>query len=113
MARITLFTSTHTLHFACQALEEALPALLRSLSFGKSMRWLPGGAAFSRPVRWTLALHGSSPLRFSFADTDSGTSTRLLRSAEEPTVEVRERRRLSGVDRREISPDGGLVMLST
>lgn len=33
-------------------LPERLAALLRALSFGKSMRWNGGGLRFARPVRW-------------------------------------------------------------
>jgi glycyl-tRNA synthetase beta chain len=42
-----------------QALREVLPerldAIVRGLSFSKSMRWDDSGIRFSRPVRWTLA----------------------------------------------------------
>lgn len=43
-----------------QPIAETLPArldaVLRGLSFGKSMVWEAGGTRFSRPVRWQLAL---------------------------------------------------------
>ncbi|MEK6273920.1 MAG: glycine--tRNA ligase subunit beta [Actinomycetota bacterium] len=43
-----------------RALAEVLPeqvdALLRSLSFSKTMRWDDSGIRFPRPVRWTLAM---------------------------------------------------------
>ncbi len=50
-------------------LTDELPGLVSSLSFKKSMRWNPGGAgsgsvAFSRPMRWLLALHGDTVLPF-------------------------------------------------
>ncbi|HSC50919.1 MAG TPA: glycine--tRNA ligase subunit beta [Gaiellaceae bacterium] len=36
-------------------LPERLDAIVRALSFSKSMRWDDSGIRFSRPVRWTLA----------------------------------------------------------
>ncbi len=36
------------------------------LSFKKSMRWR-GDAAYSRPLRWLLAVHGSTALPFTYA----------------------------------------------
>ena len=37
-------------------LAEALPELLAGLKFSKSMRWNATDTAFSRPIRWILAL---------------------------------------------------------
>jgi len=49
------------------------------LSFKKSMRW-NSSAAFSRPVRWLLALHGETPLPFAFAGLQAGATSQGLRS---------------------------------
>jgi glycyl-tRNA synthetase beta chain len=38
-----------------EVLPERLDAIVRSLSFSKSMRWDDSGIRFARPVRWTLA----------------------------------------------------------
>jgi glycyl-tRNA synthetase beta chain len=38
-----------------EVLPEALDAIVRGLSFSKSMRWDDSGIRFARPVRWTLA----------------------------------------------------------
>jgi glycyl-tRNA synthetase beta chain len=38
-----------------EALPERLEAILRGLTFGKSMRWDESGLRFSRPVRWRCA----------------------------------------------------------
>ncbi|MFL5923894.1 MAG: glycine--tRNA ligase subunit beta [Gaiellaceae bacterium] len=38
---------------------ERLGAIVRGLSFSKSMRWDDSGIRFARPVRWTLAMLGS------------------------------------------------------
>ena len=62
-----------------QVLTEELPALIAGLSFKRSMRW-NGKAAFSRPLRWLLALHGSTVLPFVYAGLRAGCRTRLLRT---------------------------------
>ena len=56
-----------------QVLTEELGSLVGALSFTRSMRW-NGSTAFSRPVRWLLALHGSTVLPFSFAGLQAGGS---------------------------------------
>jgi glycyl-tRNA synthetase beta chain len=38
-----------------EVVPERMEAILRGLSFSKSMRWDDSGARFARPVRWTLA----------------------------------------------------------
>jgi glycyl-tRNA synthetase beta chain len=38
-----------------EVLPEAIDAIVRGLSFSKSMRWDDSGIRFARPVRWTLA----------------------------------------------------------
>ena len=74
-----------------QVLAGALPRLLASLSFSKSMRWQPGSstATFSRPLRWLLALHGANIVPFEFAGVVSGRTTRTLRNAAVPRFPVR------------------------
>ena len=44
-----------------------------ALSFTRSMRW-NSGTAFSRPVRWLLALHGSTVLPFQYAGLLAGVA---------------------------------------
>ncbi|KAG7672971.1 putative Glycine--tRNA ligase, chloroplastic/mitochondrial 2 [Nannochloris sp. 'desiccata'] len=68
---------------ASDVLSEELPGLLAGLNFRKSMRWR-GSAAYSRPLRWVLALHGSAIVPLSFAGLASGATTRLLRTDPEP-----------------------------
>ncbi len=60
---------------------EALPGLLASLRFDKSMRWNSSNVAFSRPIRWLLALFGDQPVPFTYAGLIAGRSTRGLRFA--------------------------------
>jgi len=60
-------------------LAEALPGLLASLRFEKAMRWNATNVAFSRPIRWLLALFGDQVVPFEFAGVRSGNLTRGLR----------------------------------
>jgi len=64
---------------AFEVLGDSLPDLIRSLRFGKTMRWNSSNAAFSRPIRWLLALHGGAVVPFEFAGLQSGRVTRGLR----------------------------------
>ena len=64
---------------ASEVLAGALPTLIAGIKFGKSMRWNATAIAFSRPIRWLLALHGDAPLSFAYAGVQSGTSTLGLR----------------------------------
>ena len=74
---------------AGDVLAEALPGLVASLRFEMSMRWNASGAAFSRPIRWLMAVHGESIVPFAFAGSSSGNRTRLMRFAAEETAEIR------------------------
>ena len=60
-------------------LAEALPGLIAALRFDKTMRWNASQVAFSRPIRWLLALLGESVVPFQFAGLNSGRVTRGLR----------------------------------
>jgi glycyl-tRNA synthetase len=64
---------------AVEVLAEALPKLIAGIKFGKSMRWNASGFAFSRPIRWLLALWGESVIPFSCAGVFSDRVTRGLR----------------------------------
>ncbi len=66
---------------------EEVPKLLSGIAFKKSMRWR-GEAAFSRPVRWLLALHGDRPVPIQWAGQRAGGVTRLLRNSSQPEVSV-------------------------
>lgn len=71
-----------------QVLTEELTGLVSSLSFKKSMRW-NSEVAFSRPLRWLLALHGDTVLPLTYAGLQGGNVTRVLRNAAQPEVQVR------------------------
>jgi glycyl-tRNA synthetase len=64
---------------ATQVLGEALPGLIASLKFEKSMRWNSSNVQFSRPIRWLLALLGEQVVPFDYAGLHSGRVTRGLR----------------------------------
>ncbi len=67
---------------AIEVLAEALPGLIASLHFEKTMRWNKSNVAFSRPIRWLLALFGSQVVPFEYAGLLSGNRTRGLRYLE-------------------------------
>jgi len=71
---------------AAEVLAEALPGLIASIRFDKSMRWNRSNVAFSRPIRWLLALYGSGEtcqvVPFEYAGLRSGANTRGLRFRE-------------------------------
>ena len=60
-------------------LSEALPGLLAGIHFDKSMRWNSSNLAYSRPIRWLLALFGEMVVPFEYAGLYSGRITRGLR----------------------------------
>ena len=65
---------------ALAVLAEALPGLIASLRFDKSMRWNSTNVAFSRPIRWLLALFGEpGSVPFDYAGLTPAASTRGLR----------------------------------
>lgn len=72
-------------------LAEELPAVLASVRFKSSMRWR-GDAVFSRPLRWLLALHGDAAVPLQFAGLTADRTTRVLRNASPPQVQVRRTR---------------------
>jgi glycyl-tRNA synthetase len=71
-----------------EVLPELLPELIASLRFGKSMRWNESGVAFSRPVRWLVALLGDAVIPFQYAGLTSGRSSRSSRPQDSAAFEV-------------------------
>lgn len=64
---------------AAQVLAETLPDFIAALRFEKTMRWNASNIAFSRPIRWLLALYGDGHIPFQYAGISSGSLTRGLR----------------------------------
>ena len=73
---------------AWQVLRDALPGLVESIRFNKSMRWNESGAAFSRPIRWLLALHGEALVPFGYAGCHSGRTSRGMRFTDQDWFDV-------------------------
>jgi glycyl-tRNA synthetase len=81
---------------AVEVLAEALPDLIGGISFGKSMRWLASAqfgeqtakTAFSRPLRWLVAMFGETVVPFEYAGLASGCTTRGLRPEGSPEFEI-------------------------
>jgi glycyl-tRNA synthetase len=71
-----------------EVLAEALPKLVESIKFEKSMRWNDSGVSFSRPIRWYVALLGDMVIPFEYAGVVSGNVTRGLRPYDSPEMTV-------------------------
>ena len=72
-----------------EALAEALPGFVAGFRFGKSMRWNKSGVAFSRPIRWIVALFGERVIPFELAGVASGNVTKGLRPFGSPEHALR------------------------
>jgi glycyl-tRNA synthetase len=73
-----------------EALAEELPEFIAGLKIDRSMRWNASNVAFSRPIRWLLALHGESLIPFAYAGYTSQATTRGLRFTDPETVEIKD-----------------------
>ncbi len=62
---------------AAEILAEVLPALIRKISFPKTMRWEASGARFARPIRGLVALYGEELIPFTYADVATGRDVAL------------------------------------
>jgi glycyl-tRNA synthetase beta chain len=93
-----------------EVLPERLGAIVRGLSFSKSMRWDDSGIRFSRPVRWTLAKLDDDTVvgetsfghRFTAAAVEIAHAReyaeRLRGAGVEPDAEERRRTIVAGLD---------------
>ncbi len=79
-----------------EVLAEALPKWVAGISFVKTMRWLPAsrtagnasGVAFSRPIRWFVALLGGQVIPFEYAELVAGNLSRGLRPYDSPEIAI-------------------------
>lgn len=69
-------------------LVKALPGLVSGIKFDKAMRWNETNVAFSRPVRWLMALLGDCPVPFDYAGMTASNITRGLRFYEPAEIKV-------------------------
>jgi len=67
-------------------LAERLPGWIARLHFPRSMRWNETGVAFSRPIRWLLALLGEAVVHCTYAGLASDRLTRGPRPAGSPAL---------------------------
>jgi glycyl-tRNA synthetase len=89
-------------------LVESLPKLVAGIKFDKSMRWLPSsqlagnasGIAFSRPIRWLVALLGENVIPFEYAGLSAGRTTRGLRPCNSPQIEIPSAESYAGIVRK-------------
>ncbi|MGB9888621.1 MAG: glycine--tRNA ligase subunit beta, partial [Anaerolineae bacterium] len=73
---------------APEVLMDLLPQLVSGLRFPMSMRWNETGVAFSRPVRWLVALLGDAVIPFDYAGLPSGRTTRGSRPQGSPDISL-------------------------
>ena len=81
---------------APDVLASALPAVVAGIKFEKSMKWLPAsrtagndsGVAFSRPLRWFVALLGETVIPFTYAGVQAGNVSRGLRPYGSPDTVI-------------------------
>ncbi|MEA2008152.1 MAG: glycine--tRNA ligase subunit beta, partial [Chloroflexota bacterium] len=73
---------------AHEVLPDALNKLIANLHSRKSMRWNHTNVAFSRPIRWLLALHGETLIPFEYAGLQAANLTRGLRFLEPQEIIV-------------------------
>lgn len=73
---------------ATEVLAEVLPNFIANIKFGKSMRWNETNIAFSRPLRWIVALFGDVVIPFTYAGAASGGVTRGIRPYGSPEQSV-------------------------
>ena len=73
---------------AVEVLAGALPGLIASLRFEKSMRWNQTNVAYSRPLRWIVALFGPVVVPFQYAGVSSGRVSQGLRPLGAPPIAI-------------------------
>ncbi|MDM8520618.1 glycine--tRNA ligase subunit beta [Anaerolineales bacterium HSG6] len=81
---------------SAEVLADELPNLIRAIPFGKSMRWLASAqygddvakTAYSRPLRWIVALLGEQIVPFEYAGVATGRTSIGLRPQGSPQVEI-------------------------
>ena len=71
-----------------ELLAGALPKLIAGIKFDKSMRWNHTNVAYSRPLRWIVALFGPDVVPFAYAGIASGRASRGLRPYGSPELTI-------------------------
>jgi glycyl-tRNA synthetase len=73
---------------AAEVLTAVLGKVVLGLRSSKNMRWNDPQISFSRPIRWLLALWGDDVVPVAVSTLAAGRSTRVLRTAGQPVVEI-------------------------
>ncbi|NEA37578.1 glycine--tRNA ligase [Streptomyces sp. SID13031] len=73
---------------AAEVLSGVLAEIVSGLRSDKNMRWNDTKLSFTRPVRWLVALLGDQVVPVSVSSLSAGRTTRVLRTAAQPTVEI-------------------------
>jgi len=73
---------------AMEVLAATLPDLIAGVKFEKSMRWNATNVAYSRPLRWIVALHRRQVIPFAYAGVESGRTSRGLRPYDSPAIRI-------------------------
>jgi len=73
-----------------RVLTEILPRLVGGLSFGRGMRWNASNVAYSRPLRWYVALLDEVVVPFEYAGVRSGRVSRGIRPLGSPHLVIPE-----------------------
>jgi glycyl-tRNA synthetase len=73
---------------AADVLADALPGLIGAIKFVDTMRWNATQIAFSRPIRWLVALIGEAVIPFTYAGVPSDRITRGTRPTGSPDIAV-------------------------
>jgi glycyl-tRNA synthetase len=73
---------------ATEALAEVLSTVVGNLRAAKNMRWSDPHLAFTRPIRWLLAIWGDRLVPATVSGLSAGTTTRMHRNADAPVVAV-------------------------
>lgn len=73
---------------APEVLSKLLAKLVLDLRSTRNMRWRDPVLTYARPIRWLLALLGTTPVPVTASALTSGTTTRVHRNARKPVVEV-------------------------
>jgi len=73
---------------ASEVLATLLPDMIAGLRFSLSMRWNATNVAFSRPIRWLVALLGENVIPFEYTGVKSGRTSRGLRPLRSPEIAI-------------------------
>lgn len=73
---------------AAQLLHHALPSLITSLNFPKTMRWGDHALSFARPIRWIVALLGQDIVPFQLEHLSSGRTSQGHRQRAPGSIEL-------------------------